>query len=212
MSEEKLIKNCRYCLSEEDENDMTSPCKCKGTNKYVHKKCLINWFKTKNKQFIIPGLFKQYTFFCELCNTMYEFEYIEQPKKIVYLGVFFMVLLITLGLLISYISIGYFVNYFNIELVCFLDFKQSVFVNGFLITHILILLYYLFMGIIFGYNTNNDFCLCFCSDINIGCLFIFLIVVCILSVFILYYDIITKIIKRNSNEFTKIINILPYDK
>ncbi len=43
MSDE--IKECRICFTEEEteENPFISPCKCRGTSKYVHKLCLNQW-------------------------------------------------------------------------------------------------------------------------------------------------------------------------
>ncbi|KAL3632162.1 hypothetical protein CASFOL_025146 [Castilleja foliolosa] len=37
---------CRICLDTEGE-DLIAPCKCKGTQKYVHRSCLDNWRSTK---------------------------------------------------------------------------------------------------------------------------------------------------------------------
>lgn len=36
------VKSCRICLGEENEseNELISPCKCAGTMKYIHVKCL----------------------------------------------------------------------------------------------------------------------------------------------------------------------------
>lgn len=36
------IKSCRICLGEENEfeNELINPCKCAGTMKYIHVKCL----------------------------------------------------------------------------------------------------------------------------------------------------------------------------
>ncbi|XP_019192989.1 PREDICTED: E3 ubiquitin-protein ligase MARCH11-like [Ipomoea nil] len=37
---------CRICLDTEGE-DLIAPCRCKGTQKYVHRSCLDNWRSTK---------------------------------------------------------------------------------------------------------------------------------------------------------------------
>jgi len=42
-SEERV---CRFCLSDDDAGDLISPCRCAGGQKYVHKKCLIQWQRT----------------------------------------------------------------------------------------------------------------------------------------------------------------------
>ena len=43
-------KICRICYLEEDNpslNPLIRPCKCSGSIKYIHLKCLIIWIKTK---------------------------------------------------------------------------------------------------------------------------------------------------------------------
>ena len=44
MSEENEI-GCRYCfeLSNEQDNQLISPCDCAGTQRFVHKQCLFKW-------------------------------------------------------------------------------------------------------------------------------------------------------------------------
>lgn len=46
MDEEDVEKVCRYCLDDADTDDLISPCKCSGGQKYVHKKCLVQWQRT----------------------------------------------------------------------------------------------------------------------------------------------------------------------
>ena len=38
-----MQKECRICLSDDDESDLISPCSCKGTSLYVHYGCLQEW-------------------------------------------------------------------------------------------------------------------------------------------------------------------------
>ena len=53
---------CRFCLG--DEGDMISPCKCRGSIKWVHSECLENWFKNdyRNKEK------------CNSCKFKYEYH------------------------------------------------------------------------------------------------------------------------------------------
>jgi hypothetical protein len=60
MESEKI---CRICLEPEDPDDLFSPCLCSGTQKYVHKKCLIKW----RNQDITSDNFKR----CNECRTEY---------------------------------------------------------------------------------------------------------------------------------------------
>jgi hypothetical protein len=40
------LSQCRICLDNEGD-DLIAPCRCKGTQKYVHRSCLDNWRSTK---------------------------------------------------------------------------------------------------------------------------------------------------------------------
>lgn len=54
---------CRICLEDDQSHGLIYPCKCTGTSKYVHKKCLNEWrMITNNKD-------NQYK--CEICNYRY---------------------------------------------------------------------------------------------------------------------------------------------
>lgn len=55
-------KTCRYCLEEDNIENMASPCKCKGGIQYVHKSCLIQWISSKISQ----------EHSCEICHTPYK--------------------------------------------------------------------------------------------------------------------------------------------
>ncbi|XP_072037919.1 uncharacterized protein [Amphiura filiformis] len=48
---------CRICHEGEQGGHLISPCRCTGTLRYLHKKCLEQWLQTRNKDI------------CELCNT-----------------------------------------------------------------------------------------------------------------------------------------------
>ena len=34
---------CRICFDEEVDDELISPCRCNGTSKYIHRKCLNRW-------------------------------------------------------------------------------------------------------------------------------------------------------------------------
>ena len=54
---------CRICYDETNmKNPLLTPCNCKGSIAFIHKKCLLKWIKT--------SLAQQ----CELCKTQYAFE------------------------------------------------------------------------------------------------------------------------------------------
>ena len=72
----KKIKICRICYLEEEspeENPLVQPCKCSGSLKYIHLKCLKHWIMTRSCQKIEEGdfcnvfLFKEVE--CEICKA-----------------------------------------------------------------------------------------------------------------------------------------------
>ncbi|EGV61927.1 hypothetical protein CANTEDRAFT_125275 [Yamadazyma tenuis ATCC 10573] len=62
---------CRICRGEHtDLEPLLHPCKCKGSIKYIHQHCLMEWLKHSNKSV------KK----CDICNTPYQFRTIYDPK------------------------------------------------------------------------------------------------------------------------------------
>lgn len=45
-----IEKICRFCLDSSDEEDLCSPCKCKGSQKYVHGRCIIKHLLLSGKK------------------------------------------------------------------------------------------------------------------------------------------------------------------
>lgn len=58
---------CRICLETDEEENLCSPCKCIGTQKYVHKECL-NKFREQFYNFHVHRLY------CGVCKTEYTIE------------------------------------------------------------------------------------------------------------------------------------------
>ena len=60
-------------LEEDENNPFVVPCKCAGTVRYIHIKCLQHWIQsqthTRQTQNSISFMWK--TFECELCHTTY---------------------------------------------------------------------------------------------------------------------------------------------
>ena len=66
---------CRICLEEEEElesgNPFITPCKCAGSMRHIHLKCLREWTDSK-KQFVDAGGVCSYfweNLNCELCKA-----------------------------------------------------------------------------------------------------------------------------------------------
>ena len=69
MSDSK--NTCRVCRGEStEEQPLLHPCKCRGSIKYIHQDCLLEWLKHSNKS----------TSKCDICNTPYKFRTIYDPE------------------------------------------------------------------------------------------------------------------------------------
>ena len=67
-----MSKQCRICLEEnEDLDNLFSPCKCSGTQKYVHRKCLERWRQENLENDNYDR--------CQECRT--EYQTIDVGKK-----------------------------------------------------------------------------------------------------------------------------------
>lgn len=68
--------NCRICRGEGTPSQpLLHPCKCRGSIRYIHQDCLLEWLKHSNKS----------TEQCDICNTPYKFRTIydeNMPSKI----------------------------------------------------------------------------------------------------------------------------------
>lgn len=96
MSQEKT---CRYCLEDDNIENMVSPCKCKGCIQYVHKICLLEWISLKISQ----------DHSCEICYTPYKLIFKKEYKslpKIIFIYI--------VRILITYLIIGY-IAFYKIE-------------------------------------------------------------------------------------------------
>ena len=63
----KRTRECRICLEGEDEGRVIAPCKCTGSVKYTHVRCLAEWIKRK----VESNARKRAS--CEICEA--EFSY-----------------------------------------------------------------------------------------------------------------------------------------
>ena len=59
--------SCRICSDEDIISNLISPCKCKGSSKYVHRECLDLW---RNRDGVNSKNFNQ----CYICNFKYGIE------------------------------------------------------------------------------------------------------------------------------------------
>ncbi|CAD2093185.1 FHA domain protein, putative [Plasmodium vinckei brucechwatti] len=81
------LYNCRICLCEyeNEDNPLISPCKCKGSMKYIHLNCLRTWMKGRlnvrsDGESTVSFFWKQLN--CELCKFPYP-TYISIQNKFI---------------------------------------------------------------------------------------------------------------------------------
>lgn len=60
-------KICRICFDNGQEEDIISPCSCKGSSKYVHSECLKAWL-------VKSGKVSQSISFCEVCKDDFSMK------------------------------------------------------------------------------------------------------------------------------------------
>ncbi|CUM66319.1 uncharacterized protein PRCAT00003981001 [Priceomyces carsonii] len=66
-----MDKSCRICRGDGTEaQPLLHPCKCRGSIKYIHQDCLLEWLKHSNKS----------TKQCDICHTPYKFRTIYDPQ------------------------------------------------------------------------------------------------------------------------------------
>lgn len=95
-SKEQERGECRICAGSESapDNPLISPCKCAGTIKLVHIKCMQTWHQSKTSRECTANsaLYTIHKLQCELCNTTlplalncagktHELVTIERPKS-----------------------------------------------------------------------------------------------------------------------------------
>ncbi|CAI4064778.1 E3 ubiquitin-protein ligase SSM4 SKDI_09G1320 [Saccharomyces kudriavzevii IFO 1802] len=73
---------CRICRGEAtDDNPLFHPCKCRGSIKYMHESCLLEWVASKNIDISKPGADVK----CDICHYPIQFKTIyaeNMPEKI----------------------------------------------------------------------------------------------------------------------------------
>ena len=63
---------CRYCFNSTDE-PLITPCKCSGTNKYVHRSCLAKWqYSSILAQSTHPKYQTNIETICNVCNCVFN--------------------------------------------------------------------------------------------------------------------------------------------
>jgi E3 ubiquitin-protein ligase DOA10 len=61
------MRECRYCLSTENLENLIIPCNCEGSLKYVHQSCLKQWIEAQKIHKILTFEYL-FTIPCEICK------------------------------------------------------------------------------------------------------------------------------------------------
>lgn len=95
---------------------------------------------------------------------------------------------------------------------------ENILINGFIMVHLIIGVFYIIISVL---STNSGFCLiCYgnecddCGDDCGGCAIILVIVVIVGilgTVFIIYYDVMIRVVERHHIKKIDVIDILPYN-
>ena len=150
---ESIMKECRYCFSDEDYNDLITPCLCEGSMKYVHTKCLKDWITKKGSSEIVEdGIYYQLN--CEVCK--YKMRYLKEYENGLYISLIRTIITIFGDLKNISIFIVQFIliYYFLLRMLNVLDYCNSI-INGdfaqknpFNVFHEFVIFMSIFFGII----------------------------------------------------------------
>jgi hypothetical protein len=116
------IENCRYCLEEDDEKNLISPCSCSGTTKYVHSECLIHWLNSKNEKRLN----------CEICKGAYAITEETDWSQLLFV-ISYEFFVITILQVLSYLIFGLLLVGSNIHFYKFSDYWTNIFMNGYIL-------------------------------------------------------------------------------
>jgi hypothetical protein len=221
MTDNNLVEHCRYCLDCENPQEFITPCKCKGSVKYIHRYCLINYLNIIRDKSVLPFKPNQYKYCCELCKTEYQVDtsHFDNGESL-YQQMIFSFCTVTLSLVSCYFITGT-IAYFTTSwwpsptdnLVLEMLFK------GFVITHVALALTYFLISIS---NIEDNLCLCcFSLDVqlfhdNDACAALLIILAIILlsfsviCVFGIYVDVLRNVYRRNKVRKEIIVDVKNY--
>eukprot|EP00668_Euglena_longa_P013939 GGOE01017891.1.p1 GENE.GGOE01017891.1~~GGOE01017891.1.p1 ORF type:complete len:311 (-),score=63.00 GGOE01017891.1:29-928(-) len=60
---------CRFCFVDDDPSQLISPCKCSGTQQYVHAQCLLKWQKVAMERGAVTQAVR-----CSVCRARYTLQ------------------------------------------------------------------------------------------------------------------------------------------
>jgi hypothetical protein len=101
--EQQQLKQCRICFDDDNSNELISPCLCRGSSLYVHRKCLDDW-RSQNAN---GRGFK----YCTVCLFEYAIETVisnpqEERKRLLKYYLFVTRDILLINLIIQLVLIG----------------------------------------------------------------------------------------------------------
>jgi len=118
-----MTKSCRYCLDSNEQHDFIIPCKCKGSIKYVHRKCLDEWRASD----VEGNRFKQ----CDICKFNYILvknetsSWIRYIKYILYISLDIILLFFIINFILCILSGIFYLLDFNSSIKLFIGYNSS---------------------------------------------------------------------------------------
>ncbi len=179
------IKTCRICFEEinnnnnNNDNSLISPCKCKGSMKWVHHNCLVKWITISNKKRCQTC---HYTYNISI-NSNYEFLHNNIGKLSILLYSFFSFICLLIYNLIYKKKIFSVLTYYS--------FYQSLKIQIILFCFIIISLKFIpkyqpfLNSLLDEIHISNQF---YYSSMMDFCYYFYKIIKKMLTIFINYYD------------------------
>lgn len=210
----EIAPTCRYCLSNDNVDSLIAPCKCIGTQQYVHTDCLKEWLNKKAQRMVLPFRSNQFRMSCEVCRSPYKLKLgYKDPSCSLPWTICLYILTTTLVLFTTYVVVGMFLQVVAPTLFFSLPTMfENVIANGFVMTHLILGM--LYIVVLLTTATNNLFCCMWfnCDDNNTdeGCMVVIVIIVLIsifCTVMLIYMDIVDKVVDRYKMNRTVVIEI-----
>ncbi len=134
------MQQCRFCLSEDEGSNLLAPCLCKGSFKYVHSDCLIQWYKAEPTK----GLD------CSVCQESLAIEYKNPVEKIPQTAFFRYLYKQNAALIVALYHIGYIIG-----LPIVIQFPKVFIYRQYSIFQNAIHIFYIYLFLLFLYHVKD---------------------------------------------------------
>jgi rubrerythrin len=98
------MKRCRICYEEDESiSELLFPCRCNGSIKWVHEKCIKEWISISGKNYC-PQC--KYTYLVKRTCNYPRLSFLSKERNIRFVSLFIMILLVLVIGLLKYFTIG----------------------------------------------------------------------------------------------------------